>query len=308
MITFLKTKVLPNRVTQLFIKTVTKWQKDQCLEMGAALSYYALFSLFPILLVITSILGFLLGPETDVFKQILTVANDSLPPAASSIVEETLLQLNRGSLQAGIVGFVLMLFTASSVFGVLDRSVDKIWNATEDENSAGGLWSTALSFIGKKLLAFALVMSTAALLMLSLLSNIAIRVVMQVITQMDRTIPMLEFNTLLIARTLQISSSFMLVALAVLLLLRFLPSTVTPWNDLWPGAFLTTGLLIGLQQLISRNMIQIGGQYQSYGVIGGVMILMMWIYFTCQIFFFGCEFSYIYAHLFGSRRHHQLEL
>lgn len=131
---------------------------------------------------------------------------------------------------------------------------------------------------------------------------------MQIITKMDRTISIFELNDLLIARVLQISSSFLVVALAVLLLLRFLPSTPTRWNDLWPSALLTTSLLLGLQQMVSHNIIQIGAQYNSYGVIGGVMILMLWIYFTCQIFFLGCEFSYVYAHLFGSRRHRQLEL
>ncbi len=308
MITFLKTKLLPRRATQLLLQTFAKWQQDRCLEMGAALSYYALFSLFPIFLVVTSILGFLLGPETDVFNQILKFARDFLPPESFAIVEDTMVQLNQGSVQAGIVGFLLLFLAASSVFGALDRSVDKIWKATKDEVESDSLWSTAISFVGKKLIAFGLVISTAAFLLLSLLSNIVIRIVMQIITKMDRTIAIFELNDLLIARVLQISSSFLVVALAVLLLLRFLPSTPTRWNDLWPSALLTTSLLLGLQQMVSHNIIQIGAQYNSYGVIGGVMILMLWIYFTCQIFFLGCEFSYVYAHLFGSRRHRQLEL
>ncbi|MDJ0569256.1 MAG: YihY/virulence factor BrkB family protein [Pleurocapsa sp. MO_192.B19] len=304
----MKTKLLPRRATQLLLQTFAKWQQDRCLEMGAALSYYALFSLFPIFLVVTSILGFLLGPETDVFNQILKFARDFLPPESFAIVEDTMLQLNQGSVQAGIVGFLLLFLAASSVFGALDRSVDKIWKATKDEVESDSLWSTAISFVGKKLIAFGLVISTAAFLLLSLLSNIVIRIVMQIITKMDRTIAIFELNDLLIARVLQISSSFLVVALAVLLLLRFLPSTPTRWNDLWPSALLTTSLLLGLQQMVSHNVIQIGAQYNSYGVIGGVMILMLWIYFTCQIFFLGCEFSYVYAHLFGSRRHRQLEL
>ncbi|MDJ0596246.1 MAG: YihY/virulence factor BrkB family protein [Pleurocapsa sp. MO_226.B13] len=304
----MKTKLLPRRATQLLLQTFAKWQQDRCLEMGAALSYYALFSLFPIFLVVTSILGFLLGPETDVFNQILKFARDFLPPESFAIVEDTMVQLNQGSVQAGIVGFLLLFLAASSVFGALDRSVDKIWKATKDEVESDSLWSTAISFVGKKLIAFGLVISTAAFLLLSLLSNIVIRIVMQIITKMDRTIAIFELNDLLIARVLQISSSFLVVALAVLLLLRFLPSTPTRWNDLWPSALLTTSLLLGLQQMVSHNIIQIGAQYNSYGVIGGVMILMLWIYFTCQIFFLGCEFSYVYAHLFGSRRHRQLEL
>ena len=308
MITFLKTQLLPRRATQLLLQTFAKWQQDRCLEMGAALSYYALFSLFPIFLVVTSILGFLLGPETDVFNQILKLARDFLPPESLAIVEDTMVQLNQGSVQAGIVGFLLLFLAASSVFGALDRSVDKIWKATKDEVESDSLWSTAISFVGKKLIAFGLVISTAAFLLLSLLSNLVIRIVMQIITKMDRTLAIFELNDLLIARVLQISSSFLVVALAVLLLLRFLPSTPTRWNDLWPSALLTTSLLLGLQQMVSHNVIQIGAQYNSYGVIGGVMILMLWIYFTCQIFFLGCEFSYVYAHLFGSRRHRQLEL
>lgn len=308
MMPFLRNQVLPSRVAQLFIKTFKKWQKDECLEMGAALSYYALFSLFPIVLVIASILGFLLGPDTNVFQKILNFTQNSLPPEAFRTVEATLLQLNKQSVGAGIVGFFLSFLAASSVFGALDRSVDKIWKAAQTSSGSGSFRSTTLAFLGKKLFAFGLVMSTSLLLLLSLISNIAIRIVLDVIRNMNRSITFIDIDSLLIARFLQIGSSFLLVALAVLLLLRFLPSTHTPWKDLWPGAIFTTLLLLGLQQLVSRNIIQIGGQYQSYGAIGGVMILMLWIYFTCQIFFLGCVMSYVYAHLFGSRRHQELHI
>lgn len=308
MMPFLRNQLLPSRPAQLVIKTFTKWQKDQCLEMGAALSYYALFSLFPIFLVIASALGFLLGPETDVFQKILTFTQNSLPPEAFSTVQETLLQLNEQSVGAGIVGFILSFFAASSVFGALDRSVDKIWKATQAAKSRGTLIASTTAFVGKKLFAFGLVMSTSLLLLLSLLSNIAIRVVLDVVSTMNRSITFIDIDSLIIAKVLQVASSFLLVALAVLLLFRFLPSTRTPWKDIWPGAIFTTLLLLGLQQLVSRNIIQIGGQYQSYGAIGGVMILMLWIYFTCQIFFLGCVMSYVYAHLFGSRRHQELRM
>jgi membrane protein len=310
MINFFKTKILPGRPTQLLIKTFLKWQKDQCLEMGAALSYYALFSLFPIFLVIASILGFLLGPDTQIFSKILALTQDSLPPEALGLVRGTLLQLNNQSITAGVIGFSLMFLTASNVFGALDRSVDKIWKADEHQakSPTPTLVSTALSLISKKLVAFTLMISSSALLLLSLSSNIAIGITVKLIDKMDQSLEMVEFNQWLVVRVLQFSSSFFLLALTVLLLMRFLPSTVTPWQDLWPSALLTTILLLGLQQLVSHNVVHIGAQYQSYGVIGSVMILMLWLYFNCQIFLFGCELAYIYAHLFGSRRHHELEL
>jgi membrane protein len=305
---YVKQTLLPSKPAQLLIQTVLKWQKDKCLEMGAALAYYALFSLFPILLVLLSVLGFLLGPDTDAFSQIIIFVEGTLPPEALEIVQDTLLQLNQRSLRAGVVGFGLLFFTASSVFGALDRSVDRIWKAEEAENEGKDIRATAVAFIMKKLFAFGLVLSTAALLFMSLLANIAIRVVLQIVMQLNQSVDFLQLDNLLIARALQMGSSVLTLSLAVLLLLRFLPSTHTPWKDIWPGALLTAGLLLGLQQLVSNSVIEIGGQYQSYGVIGGVMILLLWIYFTCQIFFLGCEFAYVYAHLFGSRRHHPLHL
>ena len=309
MLPFLQNQVLPSRGAQLFIQTGLKWQKDKCLEMGAALSYYALFSLFPIALVIAGVLGFFLGPDTNAAQKILTFTQDSLPPEAFGIVQDTLLRLNRQSVGAGIVGFGVSFFAASSVFAALDRSVDRIWKAEEpDTDETMTLKANAIALLGKRLIAFGLVISTSLLLFLSLLSNIAIRVVIDVIDNMDRTLAFVQVDSLLIAKVLQVGSSFLLVALAVLLLFRFLPSTPTPWKDLWPGTLFTTVLLLGLQQSVSRNIIHIGGQYQSYGAIGGVMILMLWIYLTCQIFFFGCVMSYVYAHLFGSRRNHDLLL
>lgn len=267
-----------------------------------------MFSIFPIALVIAGILGFLLGPETDAAQNILEFTQNSLPPEAYGIMEDTLLRLNRQSVGAGIVGFFLSFFAASSVFGALDRSVDRIWKSEEKADASRTLLSTTRSFLVKKLFAFGLVMSTSFLLLLSLVSNIAIRVILGIVGSVDRTISIVDIDNLLVAKVLQIGSSFLLVAIAVLLLFRFLPSTNTPWKDLWPGTLFTSIVLILLQQSVSRNIIHIGGQYQSYGAIGGVMILMLWIYFTCQIFFIGCVMCYVYSHLFGSRRHQELRL
>jgi membrane protein len=305
---YIRNDLLPSKPVKLITQTALKWQKDQCLEMGASLAYYALFSLFPILLVLLSVVGFLLGPETNAFAQIIEFVEGTLPPEALDIVRNTLLQLNQRSVRAGVVGFALLFFTASGVFGALDRSVDRIWKAEDATGDNRSFRATATAFIMKKLLAFALVLSTTALLALSLLSNIAIRVVLQLVIQLNESVEFLQLDNLLVARALQTGSSVLTLSLAVLLLLKFLPSTPTPWKDIWPGAMLTAGLLLGLQQLVSNSVIEIGGQYQSYGVIGGVMILMLWIYFTCQIFFLGCEFAYVYAHLFGSRRNHPLRL
>jgi membrane protein len=92
------------------------------------------------------------------------------------------------------------------------------------------------------------------------------------------------------------------LGLATAILFKVLPKVPVSWRDVWLGALLTAFLLVGIQQLASTSVVSIGGRYLSYGVIGSVMVLLVWIFMVCQIFLLGCEFSYVYAHLFGSRR------
>lgn len=290
------------------ILTLKKWQQDECLEMGAAMAYYALFSLFPLVLVSLSILGYVLGPETETFSLILAFFQRSLPAAAAQMVETTLLHFNQRSVNAGMVGLLIMIFTASSAFEALGRAVNKIWCISQHPPERNGLSKTAILFLGKKLLAFVLVASTSILLLVSLLSNLIIKGLIRFVADFDATIAWLEIDELLMDWALHRSKGLLLLALAILLLFRLLPSAATPWKDLWPAALLTTGLLFGLQQIISHSIIELGAFYRSYGVIGGFMALMLWIYLTFQIFFLGCEFAYVYAHLFGSRRCHPLKV
>ena len=87
-------------MTKLIAGTVLKWQQDDCLEMGAALAYYALFSMFPMILVSLSIVGFLIGPSTDAYNAVLNFAQETLPPDAFPIVQTTLIQFHTGSTSA----------------------------------------------------------------------------------------------------------------------------------------------------------------------------------------------------------------
>ena len=180
---FLRDRILPSKFVQLFIQTAMKWQKDECLEMGAALAYYALFSLFPICLVVLSILGFLLGPETDIYAQLLAVAKNILPAEPYKIVKDTLLNLNQSSVGAVLVGFLLLFLTASKIFEALNRSVDKIWGIDSKVETEKKLKHKAIDFLKDKILAFFLVLGTVFVLLISMLSNVAIKVILEVIDQ-----------------------------------------------------------------------------------------------------------------------------
>jgi len=299
---YFRDRVLPLKVVQLFIQTAIKWQKDECLEMGAALAYYALFSLFPIFLVVLSVLGFLLGPNTDIYTQLLTVAKNILPTEPYNIVKDTLLNLNQSSVGAGLVGFFLLFLTASKIFEALNRSVDKIWVISDNLETKKKLKHKAIDFLKDKILAFFLVLGTVLVLLISMLSNVAIKVILEIVNQFQNLVIGIEVDNLLLIKSLQLGISFFLILSVIMGLFKILPSRRVHWQDIGLGAFLTVCLLMLLQSLVSNGFIQIGEQFRAYGVIGNVMVLLLWIYLVFQIFFLGCEFSVVYSQLFGSDR------
>jgi len=283
-----------------------KWQQDDCAGMAAALSYHALFSLFPILLVILSVIGSLIGPDTDAFGYIQDGVERFLPPEVRDLVKATLIALYQRSAEAGMIGSGLLLFSASTVFAVLSRSVDKIWRLHSRIPESVSIRRTVLSLLVNQLLAFLLVFGTALLLLTSLIANIAIETILKLVATFRETFSFFEVDELQLLKGLEIGSSFLILALAACILYKILPSVQVGWGDVWLGAFLTALLLVGLQQLVSNSVIRIGSNFLSYGVIGSVMILLLWIFLSCQLFFAGCEFSYVYTHLFGSRRRRTL--
>ncbi len=289
-------------MTKLIAGTVLKWQQDDCLEMGAALAYYALFSMFPMILVSLSIVGFLIGPSTDAYNAVLNFAQETLPPDAFPIVQTTLIQFHTGSTSASIVGFSILLFTASGFFGALSRSFDKIWHTKPQHHRFDGMGEVAFIFLWRRFLAFLLVIGATGLIFLSLLSNIAIDAVTKILEGVHQWVTVVGLDQVQLLAWLRLGVSFVTLTLVVMVLYKTLPSTRVAWRDVWLGAFLTAVLWLILQQLISNSVISLGSQFRSYGVISGVMVLMLWIYLTSQIFFLGGEFTYVYAHMFGSRR------
>ncbi len=289
-------------MTKLIAGTVLKWQQDDCLEMGAALAYYALFSMFPMILVSLSIVGFLIGPSTDAYNAVLNFAQETLPPDAFPIVQTTLIQFHTGSTSASIVGFGILLFTASGFFGALSRSFDKIWHTKPQHHRFDGMGEVAFIFLWRRFLAFLLVIGATGLIFLSLLSNIAIDTVTKILEGVHQWVTVVGLDQVQLLAWLRLGVSFVTLTLVVMVLYKTLPSTRVAWRDVWLGAFLTAVLWLILQQLISNSVISLGSQFRSYGVISGVMVLMLWIYLTSQIFFLGGEFTYVYAHMFGSRR------
>lgn len=326
--------LLRSRLVQLFVRTFMRWQQAECLEMGASLSYYALFSLFPIFLVIWSLLA-KVAPAIICYKPLrnllsasftqvngilntyctsklelsvlLDIANPPFPSEdVYNIVAGTLDQLQNDSTSASIIGFVLLFFSASNVFAALDRAVQKIWQLHEQRRENQNWLSTVLQVVLDKVLAFALVLGTAALIIISFLSKIAIGVLEKLLQDVNSKISFIQLDDLDLISGIQFGATILTLMMVVMILFKVLPSTRITWRDVLPGAFLTVMLFILFQHLVSNSIITIGSRFKSYGVIGGVMVLMFWIYLTCQIFFMGNAMTYVYTHLYGSRRNKTL--
>lgn len=291
----------------MFAEAGLIWQRENCAEMGAALSYYALFSLFPIILVVLSVFGFWLGPSTYTYNQILKFTQEALPPQAAIVVESTLVNLNESSIGAGVVGFAILLFTASSVFGALSRACNRIWAVNPNGNSPQRFQGMAIAFIRQRILAFLMVLGTSILVVLSFLSTLAINITYEIFQRFSEGLPagFIELEKLVSLEDLQLFSSFLVMGLVLFVLYKILPSTRVNWRDVWLGALLASIVLLILQQLVSSSIVQVGSNFASYGVVGGVMVLLLWIYITCQVFFFGSALTFSYAYIFGSRRNQQ---
>jgi membrane protein len=296
-------KVGRSRLGQLIIQSSLKWQKDNCVDMGAALAYYAIFSLPPMILVLLSIFGFIVGPNTAIYNQILFFAREGLPPIASQTVETVLFQLNQDRFGVGAIGFVLLLIAASGFFSALDRAFDVIWQVQHHPPGQQTMRTVAKSFIRRRIFSFALVFGAGLLLVVTLLTNIVIRVILRLIQEFSGLVEFIQLDTIVTVSSLQFISSFLILLLVLMVLFKTLPTVRIAWTDVGLGAGITAILLLMLQNLVSRSVISIGSQFQSYGVVGGVMVLMLWIFLTSQIFFWGGEFTYVYTQMLGSRQH-----
>lgn len=305
----LKTRTIESKAFQLIIRTVLKWQQDKCLDMGAALAYYTLFSLFPLLLIILSIAAFFLGPDTDVHNELLNLAQSLLPSLAYSTISSTLLNLNQSSIGAGLLGFSLLLFSASNVFSSLARFVNIIWQVRREQPDNNNLGTNVLNFLKDRILGLVLVLGTAILMLMSVLYDIATQIFLKMVYEFNQTIDIIQIDSLGLLNQVEKGATLLILSLAIMVLFKILPSTLVGWSDVWLGGLMTASLFLLFQYFVSLSIFEIGNRFLSYGygLFGGVMILLLWIYLSYQLFFLGSEFTYIYAHLFGSRRQRKIE-
>lgn len=278
----------------LLKETYQEWSQDNCLQIGAALSFYTLGSLIPLLLVLTSIMtyvalftGYGQNVTNDVLNYIRTNVGEETANALSTALETRSQELATGSLISAAVGFVSLLLTASGVFGQLDAAFDQIWDVPP-EAKPQGLWGMVKS----KLFSFGMVLAVAFIL---LVSTILTAVINSLAERLSAFIP----GGSLLLPLVNILVQLALISFVFMLLFKYLPSTHVEWRDVAYGGVLTALLWIIGQQLLALYLSNSG--FSSYGVIGGVLAFLVYVYYSSQIVFFGGEFTQVYARRYGSR-------
>jgi membrane protein len=178
-----------------------------------------------------------------------------------------------------------------------------IWESPARISEAGSIRKMVLLFFLNKLLAYLLVVGTALLLIASFIANLLIRAVIGLVNHFQEQLDFIQqVDELLLTRGLQVSASVFILSVTLCVIFKLLPTVRPQWRDVWLGAIITALMLVGLQQFATGGVVSVSSKFLSYGVVGSVMILMLWIFLAFQIVLVGCEFSYVYAHLYGSRR------
>jgi membrane protein len=267
-----------------------RWVDDACYRLGASLAYYALFSIFPLLLLSVTAVGFFLSDDDSARQKLLNLVG-SPSPEFRSLLDQTLesMQTHRTARGVGaMVGFLALLMGASGVFSELESSLDFIWRVESQQTK--GIWAKLLGALKSRASSFAVVFGAAIALLASLAVSTGLQAVGNV-TQGDATRTVWQL--------VEIVASLVFLTGLFAAIYRIVPQTDVKWRDVVGGAFLTSVIFAGLKGLLAWYLAHIGS-YAAYGAVGGVLGLLTWIYVASLIVLYGAEFCHVYAERYGS--------
>ncbi|MGQ9926731.1 MAG: YihY/virulence factor BrkB family protein [Chloroflexaceae bacterium] len=276
-------------LVRLIRLTLEKYQRDRVGDMAAALAYFAIFSIFPMLLVVTSIVGFVVDPQQLNVQTLLQQIVGSAEIAG--LIGQTLSHFSETRVGTGLLGIGTLLFAATGLLGALNRALQQIWNVQPSANGAG-LKTTVVTMVMGRLTLFALLLGVAALILAAVLGNL----VLSLLTVYTDWLPL---NTLLL-QVVRIVLFVALLTAGFATLYKVLASPLPRWNDVWPAALVAAIAFTVLQRLAEFIFAQVN--FSSFGVLGAAMTLLLWIFISSQILLFGGELSYAWSRVFGSQR------
>lgn len=284
----------PRQILSLVKQAAQAWVDDYAPSMGAALAYYTVFSLAPLLLIVISVAGLVFGPDAargEIFGELRDLMGDD----AAKAVEALLVSVSKPaqSVAATLIGLGVVLIGATSVFGELQDALDRIWRAPE-RAAPGSNESGLVNLLRARLLSFGMILGLAFLLMVSLMLS-------ALMAALGTWWGRLFGGWSVLAQVINGVVSFGLTSLVFALIYKLMPRVRVRWSDVALGA-LGTAVLFTLGKELIGAYIGKTGVASGFGAAGSIVIVLVWVYYSSQIFLLGAEFTRVYAHSFGSMR------
>ena len=265
-------------------QTAQEWLQDKAPQLGAALAYYTVFSLAPLILVLLAIVGVLFRDDPAGARDKITQQMSCfLDPSAVQVVQNIAQKASQPdkSTIATIIGIALALFGASGVFGQLQDALNTIWGVKAKPGL--GIWA----FLRARFLSFAMVAGICFLLLVSL----AIEALLKGFSHyLQSVLP----GGIAIAVTVYLVFDFAVVVLLFAMIFKFLPDVKIQWRDVWIGAVMTA-ILFGIGKWLLGFYLGSGAAGSAYGAASSLITLLLWVYYSSQILLFGAEFTQVYA-------------
>lgn len=272
---------------ELLKETYAEWSRDNCMRLGASLAFYTIFSLAPMLVIVIAVAGFAFG-ESAAEGEIVEQLRGLLGPEGAAGVQAMI--KNAGQAQAGVVatavGLGMLLIGATTVFTELHAALNDIWNVPKSEE-----W-TWWDLVRARVSGFTIILGIGFLLLVSL-------VVSAVLSGLHARIAGLFPGAPLLFQAANFLVSFGVVTLLFAMIFKLLPDATIRWGDVWVGAAFTS-LLFGVGKVAIGYYLGVAGAGSVYGAAGSLVIVLLWVFYSSQLLFFGAEFTQVWARRRGS--------
>jgi membrane protein len=275
-------------VWQFVKQTVTQWFEDDPFQLAAALSYYTLFSLAPLLIIVIAIAGFAFGREAaqnQIVETLQGMIGQESAQAIQGMIQNASNKPKTGMIST-VIGIIALLIGAGGVVGQLQTSLNTIWGVAPKPGQ--GVWG----FVRQRFISFGMILGIAFLLLVSL-------VVSALLSGLTKIMGTLFGGTAFVAHGLDLVVSFAFVTALFAMIYKFLPDVRIQWRDVWIGAALTS-FLFTIGKLLIGLYLGSSGVTSTYGAAGSLITVLLWVYYSSLIFFLGAEFTQVYAREYGS--------
>ena len=273
----------------LIIASLKAFMEDRALTMSAALAYYTVFAMAPLLIILISLASLFYGADAinrNLFQEINGLVGNQAALQIQDIIRKISLQQN--STIAVILGVITLFIGATGVFIEIQDSINQIWRVKAKPEKG---WKKLLI---NRVLSFSMIISLGFLLIASLIIN---GLILALSTQLSQYFPDL---TILVIKIFNVGLSFIIISALFAVIFKFLPDVEISWKDVRIGAFFTVTLFIVGKFLIGLYIEKVGPG-SAYGAAGSIVVILVWVYYTSAILYFGAEFTQVYSESYGGK-------